>query len=773
MHHLLVTKELHHMIASHANHNLVRRQYKPVFTFGEGVKNRFEIDLCIDSHDPEMGDYTLTMEDYIFTICACYHEHKDIIFNAYCSKSPYHDHISKPSFFIKNPSGWKQENGYRVPNQVAMNANELISKSSDLLEEERIYQASLNKTKKVVSHSAIGPFAQMFIKVFSQGEQVIVFPLLMRHFIDKKNGRFKKLRSISSYIAKVIDCELVTRGEKAHFSSSPKWEYGQMMDMHVASYDYSISSEELLITDHNYEDALLRSYYTDKQLIMLHIHTDCILFNRTLSKDKEKKIALKVPQNAELDFATGKPGCESSDTIYEGLGSKEYEQTTNTLTSPHDAVPNYHHGFSCNGAEDLQDDQLGTSVPLAEESTPIKENDEELKKRNAALMLTVEDIHSSGTYQCVDNHIPNIIDHSNPGKDKKIKDCKTYDARRTMIANLFNHVLISNKCHPAFVHSSGNHSTDCGYQLDLCSNVGKVDVNTLKLDTLGDIILYPLQSRFMVQNGHVISALLRYLQANIDDSYYSMTGNTRKDRCFDWWGRMKKKCCSPSNVNKILNSCHWFYIKGYDHEQNDALISLMLSYFVQNERHLKNLLLFSMDHTMYCEYLNMLIMEPRVWLQENDFVTPHPIHMELLIRDNPYIPVLLEVLFSQQEDLFTSMVYGYFSGSRMRDKYISITSSSCIGYEETNVYVNEGMIFYDPRIPAVVNNCVFHYSWFVPNHSLLSFLNWGRMNVGFLPSSAVTLENGVGLLSCYINKAKTFISMCLFNQSSCRYMWML
>jgi hypothetical protein len=118
------------------------------------------------------------------------------------------------------------------------------------------------------------------------------------------------------------------------------------------------------------------------------------------------------------------------------------------------------------------------------------------------------------------------------------------------------------------------------------------------------------------------------------------------------------------------------------------------------------------------------------------------------------------------------MMYGYFSGSRMRDKYISITSSSCIGYEETNVYVNEGKIFYDPRIPAVVIYDVFHYSWFVPNHSLISFLDWGRINVGFLPSS-VTLENGVGLLSCYINKAKTFISMCLFNQSSCRYMWML
>jgi hypothetical protein len=163
------------MIASHANHNLVRRQYKPVFTVGEGTKNGSEIDLvCIDSHDPEMGDYTLTMRNYIVTICGSYHEHKEIIFNSYCSKSPFHDHTSKPSFFIKNPSGWKQKNGYRVPNQVAMNSNELISKSSDLLED-RIYQASLQKKKNMVSHSASDPFAKMFIKVFSRGEQVLCF----------------------------------------------------------------------------------------------------------------------------------------------------------------------------------------------------------------------------------------------------------------------------------------------------------------------------------------------------------------------------------------------------------------------------------------------------------------------------------------------------------------------------------------------------------------------------------------------------------------------
>lgn len=171
---LIGYKELHHMVASHANHNLVRRQYKPVFTFGEGTKNGSEIDLCIDAHVPEMGDYTLTMRNYVVTICGSYHEHKKIVFNAYCSKSPFHDHISKPSSFIENHSGRKQGNSYRVANnQVAMHTHELLSKSSDL-QEEGIYQDSLHMKMKMVSNS-FNPFAKMLIKVFSQGEQVTTF----------------------------------------------------------------------------------------------------------------------------------------------------------------------------------------------------------------------------------------------------------------------------------------------------------------------------------------------------------------------------------------------------------------------------------------------------------------------------------------------------------------------------------------------------------------------------------------------------------------------
>jgi hypothetical protein len=56
---------------------------------------------------------------------------------------------------------------------------------------------------------------------------------------------------------------------------------------------------------------------------------------------------------------------------------------------------------------------------------------------------------------------------------------------------------------------------------------------------------------------------------------------------------------------------------------------------------------------------------------------------------------------------------------------------------------------------------------------MLSFLAWGRKDDGFLPLSGVTPEDGIALLSCYIIKAKACIGMCLFNQSSCRYMWML
>jgi hypothetical protein len=378
-------------------------------------------------------------------------------------------------------------------------------------------------------------------------------------------------------------------------------------------------------------------------------------------------------------------------------------------------------------------------------------------------MQKVEDVHSSGTYQFIANHFP-IIDYSTAKTDKKTKDCKRCDARRTTIGNLFNHVLISSNCHPAFIHNSGN--TDCGYQLDSCGTVYKIDENTLKLDIIDDIILYPPQSRFMVQDGNVVSAILRYLQASIDVSYYSMTGE-RKFRCFDW-GRMKKNCCSPSNI-KNSNSCHWFCIKRYDHEQNNALISLKL-----------------------------------LWLQEKDFAMLYPIHMELRTRDNPSIPIL-ELLFSQQEDIFTMVDYTKFSESTMlRDKYNSKTSSHID--EETNVHVNGEMIsiiFYDPGIPSVARYDVFHYSWIVLKQFMLSFLNWGRTDVGFLPLSGETPEDGfawlscyitkakacidVGFLplsgetpedgfawlSCYITKAKACIGMCLFNQSSCRYMWMI
>jgi hypothetical protein len=84
------------------------------------------------------------------------------------------------------------------------------------------------------------------------------------------------------------------------------------------------------------------------------------------------------------------------------------------------------------------------------------------------------------------------------------------------------------------------------------------------------------------------------------------------------------------------------------------------------------------------------------------------------------------------------------------------------------------IIFYDPGIPSVARYDVFHYSWIVLKQGMLLFLDWGRMGVNrFLPLSGLTPEDGFALLSCYIIKAKVCIGMCLFNQSSCRYMWML
>jgi hypothetical protein len=280
-------------------------------------------------------------------------------------------------------------------------------------------------------------------------------------------------------------------------------------------------------------------------------------------------------------------------------------------------------------------------------------------------MEQVEDIHSFGTYPFFDN-LFHIIDYSSPPEtDKKTKDCKRYDAKRTKIGYRINHVLISNNCCPVFMHSSGN--TNYGYQLDSCG-VDTFDDNIHKLDIIDDTILD--HSNFMVKNGHVVFAFLRYLQTSIDISYYSMKGE-KKFRCFDW-GRMMEDYYSQINTYR---------------------------FHLMKKRNVYNLL--NMSYTSNYDSLKLLIMGP-AWLHEMDDVSLYPISWVELKKGDP-----ISVSQSAQQD-------------------------TCIS----------------------------------------SLLHWGRMYLRFLPLSGVTSDIWFTLLG-YIISANGHISMYLFNQSSCRYMWML
>jgi hypothetical protein len=52
--------------------------------------------------------------------------------------------------------------------------------------------------------------AKAVIKVFDDDGQVLVFPMLVRKFIDKR-GYLKSIRSISGIISELVDAELMSR----------------------------------------------------------------------------------------------------------------------------------------------------------------------------------------------------------------------------------------------------------------------------------------------------------------------------------------------------------------------------------------------------------------------------------------------------------------------------------------------------------------------------------------------------------------------------------
>jgi hypothetical protein len=51
----------------------------------------------------------------------------------------------------------------------------------------------------------------MIIKVYSQGKQVMVFPMLAKYFMDKQ-GYFSLLRTISNCVCDMINSDLERQG---------------------------------------------------------------------------------------------------------------------------------------------------------------------------------------------------------------------------------------------------------------------------------------------------------------------------------------------------------------------------------------------------------------------------------------------------------------------------------------------------------------------------------------------------------------------------------
>jgi hypothetical protein len=114
-------------------------------------------------------------------------------------------------------------------------------------------------------------FAKMIIKVFSQGKQVMVFPMLAKNFMDKQ-GYFSLLRSISNCICDMIDSELDRQGFQPFFVNSFDYENGFACDLRIESHDPSLC-QDFYLHERNYEDMFF-STYVEKRNITLHVHVN-------------------------------------------------------------------------------------------------------------------------------------------------------------------------------------------------------------------------------------------------------------------------------------------------------------------------------------------------------------------------------------------------------------------------------------------------------------------------------------------------------------------
>mmetsp|Transcript_3560 Transcript_3560/g.6722 ORF Transcript_3560/g.6722 Transcript_3560/m.6722 type:complete len:316 (-) Transcript_3560:3789-4736(-) len=112
-------------------------------------------------------------------------------------------------------------------------------------------------------------FAKAVVKVFSDGKQVMVFPMFVKNFIDKK-GYFESIGAISNSVCEMVDSELERNGYYPFFIGSVKYEHGYACDLRMESSDDRFDTE-VKLHEKNYEDMFF-STYLDMNIINLHIH---------------------------------------------------------------------------------------------------------------------------------------------------------------------------------------------------------------------------------------------------------------------------------------------------------------------------------------------------------------------------------------------------------------------------------------------------------------------------------------------------------------------
>jgi hypothetical protein len=112
-------------------------------------------------------------------------------------------------------------------------------------------------------------YAKAVIKVFSSNEQILVFPMFIKNFIDAK-GYFESIRVISNYVCDMVDSELERIGYFPFFAGSFQYEHGYACDLRIESVDQTFGNE-INLHQKNYED-LFVSTYLDKKILHLNVH---------------------------------------------------------------------------------------------------------------------------------------------------------------------------------------------------------------------------------------------------------------------------------------------------------------------------------------------------------------------------------------------------------------------------------------------------------------------------------------------------------------------